>query len=30
MSPIQFVKSLRLNNAAMMIAGGMNVNDVCF
>ena len=27
MSPIQFVKSLRLNNAAMMIAGGMNVNE---
>ena len=30
MSPIQFVKSLRLNNAAMMIAGGMNVNDAAF
>ena len=27
MSPIQFVKSLRLNNAAMKIAGGMNVNE---
>lgn len=26
MSPIQFVKSMRLNNAAMKIAGGMNVN----
>lgn len=27
MSPIQFVKSMRLNNAAMMIAGGMTVNE---
>jgi AraC-like DNA-binding protein len=27
MSPIQFVKSLRLNNAAMKIAGGMTVNE---
>ncbi len=27
MSPIQFVKSMRLNNAAMKIAGGMNVNE---
>lgn len=27
MSPIQFVKSMRLNNAAMKIAGGMTVND---
>ena len=27
MSPIQFVKSMRLNNAAMNIAGGMNVNE---
>lgn len=26
MSPIQFVKSMRLNNAAMKIASGMNVN----
>ena len=27
MSPIQFVKSMRLNNAAMKIAAGMNVNE---
>lgn len=27
MSPIQFVKSMRLNSAAMKIAGGMNVSD---
>ena len=27
MSPIQFVKSMRLNNAAMKIAGGMSVNE---
>ena len=27
MSPIQFVKSMRLNNAAMRIAGGMNVTE---
>lgn len=27
MSPIQFVKSMRLNNAAMNIAGGMTVNE---
>ncbi len=27
MAPIQFVKSMRLNNAAMKIAGGMNVNE---
>ena len=27
MSPIQFVKSMRLNNAAMKIAEGMNVNE---
>lgn len=27
MSPIQFVKSMRLNNAAMKIAAGMNIND---
>lgn len=27
MSPIQFVKSMRLNNAAMKIAGGMNVAE---
>ncbi|WP_028110157.1 AraC family transcriptional regulator [Ferrimonas futtsuensis] len=27
MSPIQYVKSMRLNNAAMKIAGGMNVNQ---
>jgi AraC-like DNA-binding protein len=26
MSPLQFVKSMRLNTAAMKIAGGMNVN----
>lgn len=27
MTPIQFVKSMRLNNAAMKIAGGMNVTE---
>ena len=27
MSPIQFVKSMRLNNAAMKIAGGMTVSE---
>jgi AraC-like DNA-binding protein len=27
MSPIQFVKSMRLNTAAMSIAGGMSVNE---
>lgn len=27
MTPIQFVKSMRLNNAAMKIAGGMAVNE---
>ena len=27
MSPIQFVKSMRLNNAAMKIAAGMNVSE---
>ena len=27
MSPIQFVKSMRLNKAAMQIAGGANVNE---
>ena len=27
MSPIQFQKSMRLNSAAMKIAGGMNVNE---
>lgn len=27
MSPIQFVKSMRLNNAAMQIAGGKTVNE---
>ncbi len=27
MSPIQFVKSMRLNNAALKIIGGMNVNE---
>ena len=27
MSPLQFVKSMRLNTAAMKIAGGMNVNN---
>ena len=30
MSPTQFVKSLRLNNAAMKIAGGMTVNEAAF
>lgn len=30
MSPIQFVKSMRLNNAAMKIAGGMTVNEAAF
>ena len=27
MSPIQFVKAMRLNHAAMKIAAGMNVNE---
>lgn len=27
MTPIQFLKSMRLNNAAMKIAGGMSVNE---
>jgi AraC-like DNA-binding protein len=27
MSPIQFAKSMRLNNAAMKMAGGMNANE---
>lgn len=27
MSPIQFAKSMRLNTAAMKMAGGMNVNE---
>lgn len=27
MSPIQFVKAMRLNNAAMMIAGGVSVSE---
>lgn len=27
MAPIQFVKSMRLNNAAMKIVGGMTVNE---
>lgn len=27
MSPIQFVKSMRLNNAAVKIAGGMNISE---
>ena len=27
MSPIQFVKAMRLNSAAMKIAAGMNVNE---
>lgn len=27
MPPIQFAKSMRLNNAAMKLAGGMNVNE---
>lgn len=30
MSPIQFVKSMRLNSAAMKIAEGMNVNAAAF
>jgi AraC-like DNA-binding protein len=30
MSPIQFVKSMRLNSAAMNIAGGMSVNEAAF
>lgn len=30
MSPIQFVKSMRLNSAAMKIAGGMTVNEAAF
>ncbi len=30
MSPIQFVKSMRLNNAAMKIAGGMNVSEAAW
>lgn len=30
MSPIQFVKSMRLNSAAMNIAGGMSVNAAAF
>lgn len=28
MSPIQFVKSMRLNNGAMKLAAGMNINEV--
>lgn len=28
MSPIQFIKSMRLNNGAMKIASGMNINEV--
>jgi len=27
MAPMQFVKAMRLNNAAMKIAGGMKVNE---
>lgn len=27
MSPIQFIKGIRLNNAAMRMAGGMSVNE---
>ncbi|MEM1235942.1 MAG: AraC family transcriptional regulator [Pseudomonadota bacterium] len=30
MAPIQFVKSMRLNSAAMNIAGGMTVNEAAF
>ncbi|GAA1950777.1 AraC family transcriptional regulator [Microbacterium aquimaris] len=30
MSPIQFVKSMRLNSAAMNIASGMSVNEAAF
>lgn len=30
LSPIQFVKSMRLNNAAMKIAGGMTVSDAAW
>ncbi|WP_424928896.1 AraC family transcriptional regulator [Amaricoccus tamworthensis] len=30
MSPIQFVKSMRLNNAAMMIAGGKTVSEAAW
>ncbi len=30
MSPIQFVKSMRLNNAAMKIAGGKNVSEAAW
>ncbi|MCG3266512.1 AraC family transcriptional regulator [Yoonia sp. I 8.24] len=30
MSPIQFVKSMRLNNAAMKIAGGMSVSEAAW
>lgn len=30
MSPIQFAKSMRLNSAAMKMAGGMNVNEAAF
>lgn len=30
MSPIQFIKSMRLNSAAMMIAEGKNVNEAAF
>lgn len=30
MSPIQFVKSLRLNNAAMKIADGMTISEAAF
>ena len=30
MSPIQFVKSMRLNNAAMKIAGGSTVNQAAW
>lgn len=30
MSPIQFVKTMRLNHAAMKIAGGMPVNEAAF
>ncbi|WP_298905082.1 AraC family transcriptional regulator [uncultured Aliiroseovarius sp.] len=30
MSPIQFVKSMRLNNAAMKIAGGMTISEAAW
>ncbi|SMX26502.1 Transposon Tn10 TetD protein [Pelagimonas phthalicica] len=30
LSPIQFVKAMRLNNAAMMVAGGTSINEAAF